>query len=265
MTSDSDILDPTEARKEFCASLVDGPRQRPRPTIRIFSDFDGTMMKEDVGDALLRQFCGEAHFERMLGLWRSGEISAVECYRRLFAAIPRLTPAMLEEFLTAFEIDPSFIRFAEWCTVREYPLLILSDGFDAYIEPLLRRAGADVEFLANRLRLTEESPVPEFPYADVRCPQLANCKSNHLLLRSQDEDIVVYIGDGTSDYEAAAFADVVFARGALETWCQEQNISFRRFYSFTTVQDVLFILIEQHKLHPRKRARVHRQQLWSTG
>lgn len=265
MISDSDILDPAEARKEFCASLVDGPRQRPRPTIRIFSDFDGTLMKEDAGDALLRQFCGETHYEHMLGLWRRGEISAVECYQRLFAAIPRLTPDMLEEFLSGFEIDPSFVRFAEWCDQRGYPLLILSDGFDAYIAPLLRRAGADVEFLANRLRLTEGPPVPEFPYADARCPQLANCKSNHLLLRSQDEDIVVYIGDGTSDYEAASFADVVFARGALESWCQEHNISFRRFYSFSTVQDVLFMLIEQQKLQPRKRARVQRQQLWSTG
>lgn len=192
-------------------------------------------------------------------------MSAVECYTGLFSAVTRLTPDMLDSFLLPFEIDPAFVPFVHWCDERGFPLLIVSDGFDAYIEPLLRRAGVTVSFRANRLRLGATAPVPEFPYQDTRCPELANCKRTHLLLEAQDEDIVVYVGDGRSDFEAAALADVVFARGELERWCQEQNISFRRFYSFATVQDVLFMMIEQRLLRPRKRARVLRQQHWATG
>jgi 2-hydroxy-3-keto-5-methylthiopentenyl-1-phosphate phosphatase len=237
----------------------------PAPTVRIYSDFDGTVTKTDIGDALLRHFCGEDLYLRVLDEWQSGSLTAVQCYRKLFAAIPRLTGEMLQDFLSVHEIDPTFPPFAQWCAQRGYPLLILSDGFDAYIEPLLRRAGVTVDFIANRLVPGENTPTVEFPYVDPRCPQLANCKSNHLLLRSRDEDLIVYAGDGSSDFEAAMYADFVFARGELEGWCQEQNISFRRFYSFATVQDALFMMIEQDRLRPRKRARVLRQQLWATG
>ncbi|MBR9974230.1 MAG: HAD-IB family phosphatase, partial [Bacteroidetes bacterium] len=169
--------------------------QRPAPTVRLFADFDGTVSPTDIGDALLRQFCGERHYHAVLADWHAGRLSAPQCYHQLFDAIPTLTPPMLDDFLAAYEIDNSFIRFADWCERHAYPLVILSDGFDAYIEPLLRKAGVDVTFRANRLRLTDASPVPEFPFFDPSCPQLANCKRNHMLLDTQDEDLLVYVGD----------------------------------------------------------------------
>lgn len=233
--------------------------------MRLFADFDGTVSPTDIGDALLRRFCGERTYHAVLADWRAGRLTAPQCYQRLFDAIPTLTEAALAEFLAAYEIDASFVRFARWCERNGYSLVILSDGFDVYIEPMLRRAGVEVEYRANRLRLTDASPIPEFPYYDPSCPQLANNKRNHMLLGAQDDDLLVYIGDGHSDFDAASYADLVFARGALEGWCQEQNITFRRFYSFVTVQDVLSTLIDQGKLRPRKRARVLRQQLWATG
>ncbi|MFA6234578.1 MAG: hypothetical protein WC824_10405, partial [Bacteroidota bacterium] len=136
---------------------------------------------------------------------------------------------------------------------------------DAYISRLLQRVGVVAELRVNRMRLDGGVPALDFPYSDRRCPQLANCKSNHVALLSQDEDLIVYIGDGASDFEAAAYADMVFARGPLEGWCQEHNITFRRFYSFTTVREVLSALLDQRKLKAGKRARALRQQLWSTG
>jgi HAD superfamily phosphoserine phosphatase-like hydrolase len=239
--------------------------KRPLPTVRIFTDFDGTVTREDVGDALLRHFCSEVNIVQVLEDWNRGEVNAVETYQRLYGAVPRLTEEMLDGFLSAYEVDPSFVRFVEWCRERAFPLVILSDGFDAYITRLLRRAGIEVELRANTMRLNNGVPELDFPYSDLRCPQLANCKSNHVALLSQDEDLVIYVGDGYSDFEAASYADLVFARGPLEGWCQEHNITFRRFYSLTTVLEVLSALIDQRKLRPGKRARVLRQQLWSTG
>ena len=262
-------------------------RERPAPTVRVFADFDGTVSPVDIGDALLRSFGGEERYHALLGEWRAGRLTAPQCYQRLYAAFPAFTEDMLGEFLNEYEIDPAFGRFARWCATRRYPLTILSDGFDAYIVPLLRKAGIlasdgsaarvetdedvtgehaiAVEVRANRLRFTDGSPVPEFPYHDPSCPALANCKRNHMLLDAQDEDLLVYVGDGRSDFDAASYADMVFARGSLEGWCQEQNISFRRFYSFVTVHDVLSTMIEQGTLRPRRHARVLRQQIWMTG
>lgn len=238
---------------------------RPSPTVRVFTDFDGTVTDTDIGDALLRHFCGEPLFDEILRQWHDGTCTAVEAYRRLFDAIPRLTGAVLDEWLRDYSLDPSFSRFVEWCDRRDYPLMILSDGFDAYIQRMLQREKLDVPFRANRLLLGSGAPCVEFPYTDQRCPQHANCKSNHMLLHAQDEDLIVYVGDGTSDFDAAMYADLVFARGVLEHWCQERNISFRRFYSFTTVREALSDLIDRRALRPGKRARVLRRQLWSTG
>jgi 2-hydroxy-3-keto-5-methylthiopentenyl-1-phosphate phosphatase len=245
--------------------LSEGADSRSSPTIRIFTDFDGTITHEDVGEALLRRFSTEARIDEVLEAWSRGRVNALETYRRLYAGVPRLTAEMLDRFLADVEIDPSFARFTTWCAERGYPLVIVSDGFDAYVERLLARAGVRAEMRVNRMRLGNGAPELEFPYADPRCPQLGNCKSNHVALLARDEDLIVYIGDGSSDFEAASYADLVFARGALETWCQEHNITFRRFYSFTTVREVLADLIERNKLRQRKRAQVLRSQLWSAG
>jgi 2-hydroxy-3-keto-5-methylthiopentenyl-1-phosphate phosphatase len=238
---------------------------RPEPTIRVFSDFDGTVTDADIGDALLRDFCGEQLFAEVLRQWHDGACTAIEAYRRMFSAISHLTPSMLDEWLQVYSLDPSFARFVDWCARQAYPLMILSDGFDAYIHRMLESENLAVPFRANRLSLGDGAPHVDFPYADQRCPQHANCKSNHMLLHSQEEDLLVYIGDGTSDFDAAQYADLVFARGVLEHWCQEQNITFRRFYSFTTVREVLSELVDRRALRPGKRARVLRRQLWSTG
>ncbi len=238
---------------------------RPAPTVRIFTDFDGTVTQEDIGAALLRHFCRDDRVDALLEKWDRGEVNAAETYRSLYAGVPALTGEMLDAFLENYEIDPSFPRFVEWCRLQEYPLTVLSDGFDAYIERLLHRGGVDVEVKANRMRLNGGAPELDFPYTDPRCPRIGNCKSNHVALLSQDDDLIVYIGDGSSDFEAAGFADLVFARGSLEAWCQEHNITFRRFYTFNTVRDILSDLIAARKLRPRKRAQVLRSQLWSTG
>lgn len=237
----------------------------PDATIRIFTDFDGTVVPEDVGELLFRHFCGDARFDDIRQRWDTGELTAEEAYGELCQSIPRLTREDLEEYLSSFMIDPAFPRFTEWCARERYPLLILSDGLDQYIDILLSRGGARVPYLSNILEFGEASPVMHFPHGDPRCPGLGNCKSNHVALQSQDDDIIIYIGDGSSDFEAAQYADLVFARGRLETWCQEQNITFRRFYNFTTVRDVLSHLISQGRLRRRKRAEVLRRQLWASG
>jgi len=237
----------------------------PEATVRIFTDFDGTMTSEDVGRELYVHFCGSACFDRVRESWLEGVLTAPEAYRQLCAAIPRLTTEMLSDFLVSHEIDPSFPGFAEWCAREHYPLYILSDGVDAYITPLLEKAGVQVPVISNRMILGDGSPEISFPHFDTRCPEIAHCKSNHVALLSRDEDIIVYVGDGTSDFEAATYADLVFARGELERYCQEQNVSFRRFHNFTMIRQQLSAMISEKRLRRRKRAEVRRQQLWARG
>lgn len=237
----------------------------PPPTIRIYTDFDGTMTQQDVGADLFRHFSGEEYFEEIRGRWKAGELEAPVAYQALCKRISSLTMQQLRQFLEPYEIDPAFPRFMRWCEENGYPLLVLSDGVDLYIDILMERAGMEFPYLSNTMRLTGGTPLMDFPYFDSRCPEVAHCKSNQVALRSQEDDIIVYIGDGTSDFEAAGYADMVLARGALERYCQEQNITFRRFYNFTTVREILSLMISQNTLRRKKRAQVRRRRLWSGG
>ncbi len=240
-------------------------RMLPEPTVRIFSDFDGTISPRDIGEELFRFLCGDREFEETIERWRSGALSGVEMYRRLARTASPFTDGQLQEFLQPFRVDATFPGFVKWCDEKGYPLTILSDGFDAYIGRVLEKDGLSVPLRCNRMTFEGTKLLLEFPFADERCPRLGNCKANHVALMSRDEDLIVYIGDGRSDFEAAALADLVFARGSLETHCQEENITFRRFYDFNDVRIVLSTLLGQGTLRRRKRAEVLRKQLWMSG
>ncbi|MDT8325614.1 MAG: MtnX-like HAD-IB family phosphatase [Bacteroidota bacterium] len=237
----------------------------PEPTVRIFTDFDGTITPTDVGEELFRHFCGDATFERIRGRWSEGVLTAPEAYGQLSAAMGEISAAEITRFLGSHAVEESFPRFVHWCAAMDFPLYVLSDGADAYILPLLEAAGVDVPVLCNRLEIREGRARMYFPYFDRRCPEIAHCKSNHVALLSRDEDVIVYVGDGSSDFEAAQYADLVFARGTLERYCQEQNITFHRFYTFAAMRDQLANMLHQNTLRRRKRAELRRQQLWSAG
>jgi 2-hydroxy-3-keto-5-methylthiopentenyl-1-phosphate phosphatase len=53
--------------------------------IRIFTDFDGTITRRDVGDALFTHFGGSRALDAVRE-YIAGTISAVECFRRECAA-----------------------------------------------------------------------------------------------------------------------------------------------------------------------------------
>ena len=52
----------------------------------------------------------------------------------------------------------------------------------------------------------------------------ANCKRNHLLTKSGDESVIVYIGNGSSDQCPSRYADIVFAK-LLLTLREAENIT----------------------------------------
>jgi len=69
---------------------------------------------------------------------------------------------------------------------------------------------------------------PPLPHAGV-------CKPLIIQKYRQDGLKVVYIGDGRSDREAAAEADLVFAKNELADYCQENGIKALRFDSFLDI------------------------------
>jgi 2-hydroxy-3-keto-5-methylthiopentenyl-1-phosphate phosphatase len=94
---------------------------------------------------------------------------------------------------------------------------------------------------ANKLHFKPNGVSISYPFRNE------NCKAGNGVCKCQiaeqlSADVggpVVLVGDGKSDYCLAKHADIVFAKGKLITYCEQENIPFRRFQTFSEVLGVV--------------------------
>jgi 2,3-diketo-5-methylthio-1-phosphopentane phosphatase len=233
--------------------------------VRVFVDFDGTVTRHDVGNAFFRKFGGDL-CDGYVESYRSGEISAVECFALEAAAMGEFSRNSAERFVRSQPIDATFAGFVAYARRRGYGVAVVSDGLDYYIDEILRTNGIEVDFFANHATLHQGSSSDlcmlsvAFPYADADCPRCACCKRNIMLTRSADEDVIVLIGEGYSDRCPARYADIVFAKKDLQKFCQTENISYFPYSDFNDVVRKLEAMTATGKpLRRRTRASYNRR------
>ncbi len=237
--------------------------------IRVYCDFDGTVCPEDIGEQFFRTFVGDDAQTIVDALLR-GEINAQEWLRRECQAIPSVDRTAFDAFVDAHAVDPQFPGFVQFAEERGMAVTVVSDGLDAYVARVLRAAGLErIPFFANAAHFVcrdgRDRLEVTFPYTDAECDRCGNCKRNHMLTQSADDDILVYIGDGYSDRCPVRFADVVFARRGLITYCQEQNITYHPFRGFGEVRTRLQALVERGSIRPRREAVMARREVFAQG
>lgn len=232
--------------------------------LRIFCDFDGTLVTEDVGNRLFQAFAGN-EAEAIVQDYLGGRIDARECLTRECLALGTVDEQAVRSFPDQFHLDPHAADFVLFCRERGFPLTILSDGLDFYVERILTRFGLDVPWFANHAEFRRKDGnvtiLSSFPYRDEHCPICANCKRNHLVTQSGDDDVVVFIGNGISDRCPVKFADIVFAGKKLIPYCQEQNISYFEFRHLGDVRERLEQLAKK-KVSQRREAVVARRDVF---
>jgi 2-hydroxy-3-keto-5-methylthiopentenyl-1-phosphate phosphatase len=237
--------------------------------VRVFCDFDGTICLKDLGEHFFRKFAGEqaeASVKRLL----SGEITMQESLTEMCKAIPAISKRKFYDFVDGFSIDPKFKEFEDFCRRNEIPVTVLSDGLDLYVKRVLLNAGLDqLQSFANRAEIkrswTKEKLTVSFPFTDSECNLCGNCKRNHMLNLSADDDIIIYVGDGFSDKCPVRYADFVFAKGHLIKYCQNQNITFFEFNDFGDVQSRLEKIIQRKHIRHRQEAAMARREIFMQG
>jgi 2,3-diketo-5-methylthio-1-phosphopentane phosphatase len=237
--------------------------------LKVFVDFDGTITRQDVGNAFFRKYVGQAAYDEMLREYKDEQISVQECFRKGIAAISRLNSDEAATFVRSQEIDPSFRDFVEYCRRRDLEFHIVSDGLDFYINEILSANGiAGVSVFANSLRFIPVNGYSDcelridFPYADAECRRCACCKRNIMLTHAGDEDVIAYVGEGYSDQCPVQYADIVFAKDALQTYCQRENISYHLYDSFRDVVERLEALLAKKRLRKRLAAEKKRREIF---
>jgi 2-hydroxy-3-keto-5-methylthiopentenyl-1-phosphate phosphatase len=233
--------------------------------IRVFCDFDGTVCQQDVGEQFFRSFSG-AKADACVSQLLNGEITMQVWLTELCDSIPSIKCDEFFKYVDQFSVDPHFSRFVRFCADRDISVSILSDGLDAYVERILSNAGLNqVSLHANHAEFAEEKLRVSFPFTDAECDLCGNCKRNHMLNTSADEDVIVYVGDGYSDRCPIRYADFVFAKRQLIKYCQQQNITFFEFNHFGDVQEKMEEILQRKRIRHRQEAAMARREVFAQG
>ncbi len=202
-------------------------------------DFDGTACLQDVSELLLDAF-GEPGWERFDDAVDTGEMGLREAAVHQASMLRGGREEMLAFALDRAELAPTFAPFVAWARERDLPLVLASDGFAFYIEPMLERAGlGHLEVVTNELILDGGAPSLRHPNRHPECVGCGTCKMLAAQRLRERYGPVAFVGEGQSDRYGALYSDVVFAKDALVEICEQDGVPCLRWETFDDVRDAL--------------------------
>ena len=234
---------------------------------KVFVDFDGTITKQDVGEQMFLKFGDADEARNIIKRWFSNEITSIDTWNLLCETVEDFNPGLFDDFLSTIEIEESFFEFVKFCEVNNIDLYVVSDGLDYYINKLMIRENLNhLTVYSNKLSFDENGKlIPAFPYTDEECSLCGNCKRNHILNNSSDEDITVYIGYGFSDTCPAQNVDFIFAKKSLLKFCEANRISFYPFKNFDDVIPRMEEILNKKRVKKRHQAELKRKEVYQQG
>jgi len=202
-------------------------------------DFDGTITETDSQHLILTHFLGE-RWREVDDAWRRGEITAVDRSEAQWGMLevgPEEVGRLLADKAVLSNGAIELIQAAEG---RGWDVVIMSDGFRFYIEPLLEKYGLlNTMLIANELRWSEAGPKAEPLHQHPTCRHCANCKLWEVRTRRLGGAGLVMVGDGRADRGAALAAHRVFAKDNLVKYCTLWGIPYEPFESLADVHAAL--------------------------
>lgn len=197
--------------------------------LAVLTDFDFTISQVDVGDLVVESLCPPAPGTR-------AAVQAGQAGSRAWwlDSMARVDLAAAEALADTVAIDPHFPAFVSWCESESIPLAVVSDGFGFYIHRILTRNG-----LGHLPVFCNEMAAPgslHFPHGNSACDRCGCCKAGVVRRVRSASEHVVYVGDGTSDVYASAYADWVFAKSFLARYLLQHQAPFFPFDTFRDVQ-----------------------------
>ncbi len=222
------------------------------------------MTKNDVGEEIFRKFVDEDVVDRIVDDLLTDKISSRECWENLCEAASAIDKNEFDRFILSQEVDPTLHRFIDYCRENKFQIFVLSDGFDYYIGKIFNREKLDhLTIYSNELALTSEGKlIPSFPYFSADCRSSSNCKRNHIIENSGDDDYSVFIGDGNSDFDAIQYVDFIFAKEGLLRFCEVNRITYFPFKNFDDIINKLEELHSKKRLKKRHQAELKRREAY---
>lgn len=234
---------------------------------KFYVDFDGTITTEDIGEEMFVQFGDAEKSYKIIKEWLDKKITSQEVWSKLCKTIDKFDKEKFDDFLNNSTVDDKFHGFLDYCKKHSFDVTILSDGLDYYIDKISKKEKFNhLKKYSNKLKITNDGKLlPEFPYTDEECKLCANCKRNHILTTSGDDDITIYIGNGWSDTCAAQHCDFIFAKRSLLKFCEKNSVPYFPFKTFDDVLKIVDKLRTKKKVKKRNQASLKRREAYMQG
>lgn len=199
-------------------------------------DFDGTVISTDVTDAIIQSFA-KPGWEESEKLWELGIIGSRECLETQMSLIESPLDRILE-YVDGFAIDETFPDFVDFLKKSHIPFGIISDGFQLFIERILKNAGLkQIPTYANQIKEEGGKLKAFFPHREKNCSSgICKCAVAQRLGQGLP---IIHIGDGRSDFGIAEKAFFVFTKGKLSNFCKERGIPHAPFDKFHELKNSL--------------------------
>ena len=242
--------------------------------LKIFCDFDGTVAKNDVWVSAIGKFVSDKEaFDKLSDDYCNLVLNGKECNKRSLELVENFNYETFDKYLDEEEIDPHFKDFYNYFESEGDKVFIVSGGLDYYIQYILKKEGLELpiyssKFIATPIDGTDYlKPGVEFPYADEHCEKCEISKRNILINNTNDlyDEVSVFIGDGISDHCVAHYADIVFAKKRLASYCWKNNITYFEFDDFSDIKKKLIKLREENKIKHRQYAKTNRKDVLMGG
>ena len=220
----------------------------------LFLDFDGTISKRDVTDAILERYA-DSSWRTIENEWRASRIGSRDCLSQQMALV-RASRRQLHALVDSIEVDEGLNELLDLCAAREFEAHIISDGFDYCINRILARAVNGRRSIiksvhASNLRLVGDRWRTHFPHFHQSCGHgCGTCKPAVMRLLNPASAPAIFVGDGLSDRFAVACADLVFAKSELARYCRRHDIEHISYTNLSEVADRLNVWLASRIFAP---------------
>ena len=215
------------------------PPSGGRPPLRLFLDFDGTLVEPNVAILLVERFAhdGARVAHEVDEQLHRGELTLRQAWDRQAALLPREAVGAMTDFaVKEVPLREGARELIDLLALHNVPTVVVSGGLDFYIRAILDREGLDLPFLSDTAHPGSDGHLRvEHPHGHAECRQCGICKA--LVVRGPlpSAERTIFVGDGSTDRFAAEVADIVFARRRLLTYCQNHGIPHYPFEDFRPV------------------------------
>lgn len=196
--------------------------------------FDDTITVGDVSETIMEEFC-TADWRALEKEYLEGLCSVEEVSIRLYGLTSATKHDIEQLVLGGVVIRYAFDEFVDYCRGEGIGLVVVSNGLDLYIDPILRQL--DLGALDTFYGQTEIRPdAIGVSYRDPSgAPVRSGFKESYVRHFRSLGHTVVYVGAGRSDVSPAIEADFIIARSTLSEILTDRGVSHRAFETFSDV------------------------------